>query len=70
MNELQSVEHLTKELERALKSEKYTLKQLKYKEEELIIMKKKLRLYENRWNKIMEFLPIKILMIIKNKLKG
>lgn len=71
MNNLQNnLEELKKELLRSLESEKYALKQLKYKEEELLLTKKSLRLYENRWNKLMNLLPVKILIFIKNKIKG
>jgi len=70
MSELQKNEQLKKELIRSLEFEKYALKQLKYKEEELLLTKKRLRLYENRWNKLMNFLPVKILIYFKNKIKG
>lgn len=70
MSELQKNEQLKEELIRSLEFEKYALKQLKYKEEELLLTKKRLRLYENRWNKLMNFLPVKILIYFKNKIKG
>ncbi|MGV2874582.1 hypothetical protein ROU88_01735 [Macrococcus capreoli] len=70
MNDIQTVDELKDALIKALENEKYALNKLKYKDEELIITKKKLRLYENRWNKLMNLPPVKILSYVKNNLKG
>lgn len=67
MNETEQLKTL---LLKSLASEKKALKQLKLKEVEISELKNKLNLYERRWERIMSLLPVKVLVRIKNTIKG
>ncbi|PKE45064.1 hypothetical protein CW666_00585 [Macrococcoides caseolyticum] len=54
----------------SLNNERYALNQLKYKEVEIALLKKKLSLYENRWHKLMNLLPVKVLRYALRYIKG
>lgn len=54
----------------SLNNERYALNQLKYKEMEIALLKKKLSLYENRWHKSMNLLPVKVLRYALRYIKG
>lgn len=54
----------------SLNNERYALNQLKYKEMEIALLKKKLSLYEHRWHKLMNLLPVKVLRYALRYVKG
>ncbi|PKE12553.1 hypothetical protein [Macrococcoides caseolyticum] len=54
----------------SLNNERYALNQLKYKEMEIALLKKKLSLYENRWHKLMNLLLVKVLRYALRYIKG
>lgn len=67
MNETEQLKTL---LLKSLASEKKALKQLKLKEVEISELKNKVNLYERRWERLMSLLPVKVLVRIKNTIKG
>lgn len=67
MNETEQLKTL---LLKSLASEKKALKQLKLKEVEISELKNKVNLYERRWVRLMSLLPVKVLVRIKNTIKG
>lgn len=57
-------------LKTSLTSERRALEELKMRETEITVLKNKLSLYERRFERIRNFLPVKLLLKAKNVVKG
>lgn len=65
-----SEKELRESLKLSLRSERKALLTLQSRDMEIAELKNKVRLYERRFDKIRNFLPVKMLIKSKNLLKG